>query len=317
MSHYDTLGVQKGASKDEIRKAYRKLAMKEHPDKGGDAEKFKKISEAYEVLSDDEKREQYDNPMPQMHGGDDMFNFFNQMFNHGRPQARKMASFTKEVELSLEKIYHGTEIKFKISIVQKCEYCEDRCGRCNGVGIIRVGHPMIPMMSIEQPCDACQGKGATHKGCLRCSMGNVESERIVHIKIPPGCNDGETFVLEGLGEQKHKKSDVSGDLMIRVKVKKDPIFERDGDTLIFKPKISFIESLVGMPLIIPHYGGTFMYDTRQLGVIDPTRVYEIPGKGIRNGSLKIQFKIDYPKRPWTSEESKSIRECFELKIKNV
>ncbi len=312
MSHYDTLGVSKDASKDQIKKAYRKLAMKEHPDKGGDPEKFKKISEAYEVLSDDDKRQQYDNPAQ-----DDMFNFFNQMFQGGRPSQRKMGDVVRDIEIPLEKIYHGTSLKFKVTLNQKCEHCEQRCPMCKGVGMLRMGHPMIPMMAIERPCDHCQGKGSNHSGCLQCSMGNINTERLVQINIPSGCNEGETFVLEGLGEQKHKKTDISGNLVLRVHIKPDPNFERDGDALVYRPKIRFVESLVGMPLIIPHFDGTFMYDTRQLGVIDPTHTYEIPGKGIRNGPLKLKFTIEYPKRPWTSEESSLIRDCFELKIKGM
>lgn len=314
MSHYDTLGVDKNASKDEIKKAYRKLAMKKHPDKGGDPEEFKKISEAYEVLSDDEKRQQYDNPHQ---GGEDVFEFFNQMFQGGRPMQRRMNDVVRDVEIPLSKVYHGTELKFKITLVNKCEHCEDRCQYCKGSGIMRMGHPMIPMMAMERPCEHCRGKGANHRGCMRCSMGNVESERMVQVRIPPGCNDGETFVFEGLGEQKMKRSDISGNLAIRIRIRNDSQFERDGNALIYKPTIDFVDSLIGIPLIIPHFDGSFMVDTRQWGVINPTKVYEIPRRGMNGGPLKIVFTIKYPERPWTSEESSIIRDCFKLKIKNI
>lgn len=305
MSHYDTLGVPKGATKDEIKKAYRKLAMKEHPDKGGDPEKFKKISEAYEVLSDDEKRSQYDNPQPEM------FDFFNQMFNHQRPTKRKMGDIMKEVEIPLSKAVQGTELKFKITLEQKCEYCEDRCVHCKGTGVIRMGHPMIPMMAIEQMCGNCNGGGARHKGCHQCSMrGSTQSERMIQVRVPPWVEDGQTFVFEGLGEQKSKHTDVSGNLVIRIRVGKDPNFERHGNVLVYTKKISFLESIIGFPLVIPHFNGSFFVDTREFGVIDPTKVYEIPEKRIQ-----VIFKIEYPKRRWTNEESAHIKELFELKIK--
>jgi molecular chaperone DnaJ len=141
----------------------------------------------------------------------------------------------------------------------------------------------------------------------------VKLDRVVHVKIPKWCPDGYQIVLGGLGVQKVKPTDISGDLIIRVRVKPDPNFERDGNSLVYRPTISFVESLIGMPLVIPHFDGSFVYDTRQLGVIDPTRIYEIPEK-----SIKLSFKINYPTRePWSSQESKLIRECFELKIKNV
>lgn len=306
MSYYDILGVSKDASKDDIKRQYKKLAMKMHPDKGGDPEQFKKLSEAYETLSDDEKRNAYDNP----HGPDIMSEFFNSMFAHqNRPTHKKMGDIVHEMEIPLKRAYNGSDIKFKISLESWCMKCGVKCQHCHGSGTISIGFQQF--MTIQQPCPACNGVGIHHRGCDSCTRGSIHSDRLVQIKIPKWCDDGHQFVLEGLGQQKMNESDVSGNLIIRVRViPKDEHFERVGkDALLFRPNISFMESLVGIPLIVPHYDGSFMVDTRQYGAIDPTRTYEIPEK-----NLKIRFSIRYPNRPWTEEESKSIRE---LKINCV
>jgi DnaJ-class molecular chaperone len=318
MSFYEILGVKKDSSKDEIKKAFRKLAMKEHPDKGGDPEKFKKISEAYETLSDDDKRGQYDNPQPQfhnMHGGipEEFHNIFSQMFHQQGGGRRKMDNEVREVKLPLNRIYNGTELKFKITLKQICETCIVNCTHCGGQGMIHARHPMIPMMSIQQPCGHCQGKGSSHKGCGECAGGTKHVERLVQIPVPTGCPDGHHVVLEGFGKQKMKTNDIAGDLIIVIRIEND-IFERDGDSLIFKPKISLIDSVVGHPCVIPHYGGTFICDTRRFGVIDPRRLYEIEGKGLRaTAPLKIQFDVQYPDGPMGPKDL----EMFQLKIRNM
>ncbi len=309
MSFYEVLGVDKDASKDAIKKAYRKLAMKEHPDKGGDPEKFKKISEAYETLSDDDRRAQYDNP-----GHEGMFNFFSQMFQ-GVNTRRKFGDAVKDVELPLDKMYHGTELKFKINLENVCPDCQVKCAHCGGSGSVHIG---VHIMTIQQTCPACAGRGVSNRGCTGCDHGIKRTERLIQVRVPPGCPDGHCFVFEGLGEQRVRPTDASGDLMIRIRTRKHELFDRDGDNLIYKPTIKFVDSLIGFPLIVQHFGGTFMYDTRQLGVIDPTRVYDIPGKGMNeHSSMKVIFRISYPTRPWTSEEASMIKDMFELKIKGA
>lgn len=311
MSHYETLGVSEDASKDEIKKAYRRLAMKLHPDKGGDPEQFKKVSEAYEVLSDDDRRAEYDSPM---HQHEDVINFFNSMFNQQHqqgPRARKMDDIIHEMEIPLEKAYNGADVKFKVSLDAWCMNCQRTCEYCNGTGHIQMG---IQIMMIRQPCPNCNSRGVIHRGCSQCSRGSTKFDRLVHVRIPQWCDDGHRIVLEGLGHQKMKPSDVSGNLIIQIRVKPDPHFERDGKTsLLYRPRISFAQSVLGMPLVIPHFDGSFVFDTRQLGVVDPTRVYDVPGKPIH-----LAFKIVFPTRPWTTEESSILRDCFDkLKIKDA
>jgi DnaJ family protein A protein 2 len=319
MSYYNLLGVDKSAGKDEIKKAYRKLAMQKHPDKGGDPEEFKKITEAYETLQDDEKRSAYDNPHQhhQMHGGvpADLFEMFGNMFGGGGGGGpRRMADEVKEFEISLKRVFSGAQIKFKINLEKSCEFCEFKCNACNGMGRIRMAHPMMPMMQIEQPCNRCGGAGNGHSGCLSCKGGKVRDERMVQIDVPAGCKDGHAFVLEGMGQQRIRKTDVPGNLVMKIKITPDEHFTREGDSLVYKPIITFKDSIVGIPLIIPHFSGEFIYDTRELGIIDPRKVYEIKGRGMNSNSpLKIIFNIKYPIGKLSAEDL----ELFQLKIKNV
>jgi DnaJ-class molecular chaperone len=118
--------------------------------------------------------------------------------------------------------------------------------------------------------------------------------------------------LEGFGKQKAKSGDIPGDLVIVVRIEND-MFERDGDALVFRPKISFIDSVVGFPLVVNHYGGTFICDTRRFGPIDPRKYYEIPGKGLKDTTpMKVQFDVQY-----TGVLSKDDLESLQLKIRSM
>lgn len=300
--YYDTLGVSQNASQDDIRRAYRKLAMKEHPDKGGDPERFKKISEAYEVLSDEQKRAQYDAPQHHPHG--DIFGMFGDMF---RPRdTRRQADELKEVSIPLSKAFTGADLKFKITLDTLCT-CGKPCPQCRGQGTVRMSHPMIPIM-MEQGCPACGGRGMSSSGCSQCRGGRRQEEKLVHVPLPPGVQDGHTTVLEGFGQQKQKPSDIPGNLIIRIRVEKDPNFTRDGDALVFSPSISFFESMIGTPVEVPHFGGSFIVDTREFGIINPERMYEVPGKGMtKSAPLKLKFKIRYPSRKLTQPEIENIQ----------
>lgn len=300
--YYDILGVPRDASADDIRKAYRKLAMKEHPDKGGDPEKFKKISEAYEILSDDGKREQYDAPP-----GPDIFGMFGDIFRqrdmHKRPDE------LKEISIPLSKAYTGADMKFKVCIDTMCT-CGRKCPQCNGQGSIRVQHPMFPI-AMEQGCPACETRGVVSSGCSMCTRGRRNEERLVQIHLPKGVNEGHTVILEGLGQQKQRPSDVPGNLILRIRIEKDPHFTREGDTLVYSPEISFVQSMIGTPVSVPHFGGSFVVDTRQFGIINPEKLYIVPGKGMHeNAPLKLKFKIKYPTRQLTQQEIELIQLNF-------
>lgn len=302
MSYYDVLGVSKNASKDEIKKAYRKLAMKEHPDKGGDPEKFKKISEAYETLSDDDKRNQYDNPQPEFNPFDMFGNIFGQ-------QKRRMKDHKHVIKLTLQDVYRGRDINLNIKIDTVCE-CVKTCTQCRGSGNVGISHPMLGML-IQQTCPRCGGKGIISGGCFSCK-GSGKSEKMnrVQLKIPASVPDGYMERLPGMGEQAITPNDLSGDLIIVIQVTDHPLFKREGNNLVFTKKITFVESVIGFYMGIPHFDGEILHDTRPYGVLDPRRDYVIKGKGLRDGDLVLRFDITYPTKTITDGDREIVKQLF-------
>ena len=278
MSYYDELGVQKGASMDEIKRAYKKLAIKNHPDKGGDPEKFKKISEAYETLSDPEKRENYDNPRQDFGGFPGGFPFGEMFGRHGPPPAQHT------INISLDDAFKGRQVNLNIGLHKKCK-CARPCNTCGGRGTI--GVEFMPMMIIQQPCPACHGEKTILVGCGECSgTGRREVKERATLDIPAGVQSGHTIVLKGMGTD-------GGDLHIVIHVSAHPVFKREGQDLVYTKKISLIESLIGLHIGIPHFGGDIIH--HEPGPIDPRKRYRVPGKGlVPNASLWIIFDVQYP-----------------------
>jgi DnaJ family protein A protein 2 len=276
MGYYEDLGVSKDASIEDIKKAYKKLAMKNHPDKGGDPEVFKRISEAYEVLGDPDRRNQHDNPV--------------QPFGFQRPPARHV------VVISLEDAYKGRVIKFNIGLQTNCA-CSRTCPTCGGRGSI--GFEFMPMMIIQQPCHVCQGAKVIRVGCNDCSgTGYKERRERVSIEVPPGVQSGYTVVLNGMGND-------GNDLHIIVNISEHPIFKREGQDLICQRRISLLESLIGLHIGIPHFSGDLVHS--ESGPIDPRKRYKIPGKGLPGGDLWVIYDVEYPKLPLSDATRESLK----------
>jgi molecular chaperone DnaJ len=296
MDPYEVLGVTRDASPEDIRKAYRKLAVQHHPDKGGDQEKFKQISAAYEVLSDEQKRSNFDQfgtaDGPQMPDMGEMFrNFFGQAA--GGPPRRQDRQYI--ISISLEEAFQGVTKKLKLSIDHPCYSCQQNCQVCNGKGGIPI--QMGPFM-MNKPCDKCQGAGVESKGCPACDNKKVKSDsEVVTINIGKCVMDGETFVIPNKGEQPVKQGEMAGNLVVQVRVRPHAVFVREGNHLVWTTKISFDESVKGTKVTIPHFSGEMNIDTSYFGIIDPRIRYEIKGKGMNSESnLYIVFDIQYPKR---------------------
>lgn len=295
---YEVLGVERNASQDDIKKAYRKLAVKHHPDKGGDPEKFKEISGAYEVLSDEQKRAHFDQfgtaDGPQMPDMGEMFrNFFGGGGGPGGPSRRQDRHHI--IQVSLEEAYQGVTKKLKLSIDHPCYSCQQNCQKCQGRGGMPI--QMGPFM-IQRPCEVCQGAGVESKGCPACDHKKVKIDtETVTINISKCVMDGETFVIPNKGEQPVKQGEIAGNLIVQVRVKHHPTFVREGNHLVWTTKISFDESVKGTKVSIPHFAGDMNIDTSYFGIIDPRLRYEIVGKGMNSESnLYIVFDIQYPKR---------------------
>ena len=309
MDPYKDLGIQRGASDEEVKKAYRKLAMKHHPDKGGDPEQFKKVQGAYDILSDPQKRQNFDQwgttePPPQ---GPNMNDIFSQMFGGGggnpfgfqqgpRGPVRR-GNHNHDIHISLEESFRGTCKNLRINITKPCFECQVKCPQCNGRGIV---HLQMGPMAIQQPCPACQGQGVrTSGGCKSCNFKTKKTETLnLELKIPQGVESGNVLTVHGLGEQPLKKDEEPGDLLFHIKVGDHPELIRQGLDLVFSTKITFEDSVNGKKIKVPHFDGPIVVDTSDWGVLDPREDYIIPNKGFnvgdKTGRLRVSFNVIYP-----------------------
>jgi DnaJ family protein A protein 2 len=287
MSLYETLGVTKDATQDEIKKSYKKLAMKHHPDRGGDTELFQKISHAYEILSDDHKRTSYDQSGSET-GEFDPFDMFKNMFGQ-RSNNNRRQNHEHHIGVTLDDIYHQRQKHLKIEVTRNCFSCMQKCQQCNGTG--GQMHQM-GFMAIQQPCQPCQACGYVSSGCPQCHYKKVTKE-VKEASFVVG-HDTDVVILHGLGEQAKKPEEMSGDLILRVVRKAHPHFVCEGLDLVFNKKISFVDSVNGTIFSVPHFSGEIKVSTQDWGVIDPRCRYKVAGKGLRGGDLFVIFDIEYP-----------------------
>lgn len=297
---YDVLGLDRDASDADIKKAYRKLAMKHHPDKGGDSEQFKKIQNAYDILSDPQKKQNFDQfgtpdgpTGPQGFPGDLFAHMFGGGFQRGQ---KRRANHDHELKISFEESYRGVTKNLKLTLNKPCQGCRKKCQHCGGRGSQQM--QMGPMM-FQQPCPPCQGQGFNRSGCERCeNRGHVLEHLNMELKIQPGTETGETIVCGSLGEQAQSPNEESGDLVFHIRVLDHPEFLRQGIDMIWSTKISFKESVSGKKLVIPHFDGPIEIDTADWGVLDPREDYVIPNKGFTvgqtKGRLRVSFNVVYP-----------------------
>jgi DnaJ-class molecular chaperone len=303
---YEALGLQRGATEDEVKKAYRKLALRLHPDKPtGDAEKFKKIQGAYDILSDPEKRQNYDqfgtaegNPFGFPPGGFNPADIFGQMFGGGPRGPVRRANHEHELKITLEEAYRGLTKNFKIQLSKPCWTCQKKCPQCNGRGQVQI---QMGPMAFAQPCPACQGVGVHGKGCQECNFKAKKTENLnLELKIPKGIQSGNTLTARGLGEQGRTREEEAGDIIFHVRIQDHPELLRQGDDLVWHTKISFMDSVNGKVLEAPHFDGPIRIDTADWGVLDPREDYVIPGKGFGSegttsrGRYRVAFNIVYP-----------------------
>lgn len=301
---YEVLGLTKGASAEDIKKAYRKLVMKYHPDKGGDAEKFKEVTSAYEILSDPQKKQNFDqfgtpDGPPQMQGFPGGFpgDIFSQMFRGGFNGPFRRANHEHEVKISLEDSYKGVTKNLHVTLQRLCFTCNKQCKHCRGAGKIQHQKQMGPFLqNIQQDCGECGGSGKVSSGCHECEFKKIKLEKInLEMKLEKGIRDGDVVVMKGFGEQVQKQTgEEPGDLIIHVRVKSHPDFIRQGDDLVWTVKLSFEASVSGAHITCPHFDGPLEVSTGEWGVLDPRKDYVIAGKGFHSGRLRIIFDIVYP-----------------------
>lgn len=278
--YYKVLGVDKNASQDEIKRAFRKLAHEHHPDKGGDANKFKEANEAYQVLGDDTKRKQYDqfgSEGPQGFGGfggggggfpggfdPSMFEEFGDIFGSmfgggggGRGQRRRSGDdLAVAMTLTFKEAVFGVTKEIPLSRTASCERCGGvgsepgtkmhTCATCKGKGsTVRVQQTLLGAMQMRVACDDCKGTGEKpEKICSECSGAGVKRVRkTLTVDIPPGVDDGVQLRVRGEGEA--VQGGETGDLYVQLRVTRDPRFRREGATIYSEKVIGFTQAALG------------------------------------------------------------------------
>lgn len=341
--YYEVLGVKRDADEAEIKKAYRRIAMKFHPDRNSDdkdaEEKFKEASEAYEVLSDAQKRGAYDqyghaavDGSGGMGGGGgagfgDIFgDVFGDIFGGGgrsrsRGGPQRGSDLRYNLDVNLEEAVHGTTTKIRIPTLVACKPCEGSgakpgskpvtCNTCGGVGQVRMQQGFF---AVQQTCPTCRGRGTTISDpCTSCrGNGRVEEEKILSVKIPPGVDNGDRIRLAGEGEA-GTAGGPSGDLYVQIAVRPHKIFEREGKNLYCEVPISFVDAALGGEIEVPTLDGKVMLkvpEETQTG-----KLFRLRGKGVvpvrggQAGDLICKVAVETPVK--LSKQQKDILRQFQ------
>lgn len=333
--YYTVLGVDKKASKDDIKKAFRKLAHKYHPDKkGGDEAKFKEASEAYAVLSDDKKRAEYDSYGRVFSGGggpqggfegfdfsqfggaqgfdvnfDDIFGGFSDMFGGGR-RTRRGRDISIDIELPFKESVFGSTRKVLVTKDSTCEKCNGSgaepetgtktCPTCHGKGqVVESQRSPFGVFQTVRTCGTCHGKRTVpEKPCKQCHGQGVERrEEEVSITVPPGIENGQVIRMTGLGEA--LAGGAAGDLYVKIHVEPHPRFRKEGYNLVTDLPIKITDALLGAEYKLETLDGTINVKVPQLRSID--EILRIKGKGIpmgdsKRGDLLIRVKVEFPQK---------------------
>lgn len=348
---YEILGVAKNASDEEIKKAYRKMAMKHHPDRNPDSkgaeDKFKEAKEAYEMLSDAQKREAYDRfghagVDPNMGGGggggagaggfsDAFGDIFGDIFGagagggrgRGGPQVYRGADLRYNLEISLEQAANGFETTIRVPSWSECDTCHGSgakpgtapttCGTCGGHGQVRMQQGFF---SIQQTCPKCHGTGKViPEPCVTCAgAGRTKRNKTLEVKIPSGIDDGMRIRSTGNGEP-GMNGGPPGDLYVEIHIKAHAVFQRDGDDLHCEMPISFAKAALGGEIEVPTLSGKVSFtvpDGTQSG-----KTFRLRSKGIKGvrsgfaGDLFCHVVVETPVK-LTDRQKELMREFEQL-----
>jgi molecular chaperone DnaJ len=313
--YYKILGVNKNASKEEIRKSYRKLSKKYHPDVNPSGEdKFKEISEAYETLIDDNKRNQYDNPNPfgNMGGGHHPFSDFMNQFTNRR-QPRKTPEKIIRVNISPIESYTGIRKEINYQTKHTCKKCNgeggDRnsCGTCNGSGFIdrKVGSSFFSQV-IRTNCDVCAGTGyRIINPCVEChGSGSTMKRETITVDIPKNVSSGNTLRVRGKGDSRSETG--YGDLIIEIDVPKTNNFEKIGEDLVYHLNINSFDFMFSSEIMIPHPDGNLKISIPEKTETEKPLRLRTKGYRVNNRVGDLYVKLNIIKNTPSESEIKDI-----------
>jgi molecular chaperone DnaJ len=339
--YYEVLGVNKNATSEELKKAYRKMAIQYHPDKNpGDKaseEKFKEAAEAYDVLSNEQKKAKYDRyghagmgASNGFSGGgmdmEDIFSHFGDIFGFGSSRSsgkrvRKGSNLRVKVKLDLSEMVHGVEKKLKVKKHVACEACngsgsEDSqtstCPTCNGRGqVTQVAQTFLGAMHSTSTCPTCNGEGTLIKNrCKKCGgEGIVVGEEVIEIKLPAGVTDGMQLSVSRKGNAA-QRGGVNGDLIVLIEEEEHPDLERHGKDLLYQLNISFPDAVLGTQAEIPTVDGKVKVKVEPGTMAG--KILRLRGKGLPDvngygiGDILVRINVFVPKN--INKEEKKLME---------
>lgn len=346
---YEILGVSREATKEDLKKAYRQMAFKYHPDRNPEPEaehKFKEAAEAYEVLSDDEKRARYDrfgreglrgstsgfsnaqDIFDMIFGGEGGGGIFDSFFGGGRRRTQRGPSLKVDIEVTLEEVAKGTEKTVELKKNESCDTCgghgtkkgkePETCQTCRGRGEVLQSRGFF---ELRTSCPTCQGSGSLIKDpCQKCSgTGRVKAKKSITIKIPKGIEDGTQIRVTGEGDSGLRGAP-QGDLFCSIRVKSHVFFERNGDDIICELPISFAQAALGATLEVPTlFEKTTLKIPKgtQSGQIMRLRGMGLPSmQGYGVGDELVHVVVESPKT-LTKRQEELFKELLEIDEQNA